>query len=212
MTRPAWRRRLVIFVKEPRPGRVKTRLAAGIGPIPATWWFRHQSARLIRILSRDPRWETVIAVSPDEAGLTSRAWPRHLPRWPQGAGDLGDRMGRALRELGPGPVVIIGADIPEITPHRIAAAFGALGNADAVFGPATDGGYWLIGLRNQPPATLFDGVRWSSATTLSDTVRSLPGKRIALIDTLRDVDTAEDLAQISQRPVRAAPVKVAAPE
>ncbi|MEO1293015.1 MAG: hypothetical protein AAFV62_09325, partial [Pseudomonadota bacterium] len=59
------KRRLVIFVKEPVAGRVKTRLGRGIGMAPAAWWFRHQSRHLIRTLSADPRWETILAVAPD---------------------------------------------------------------------------------------------------------------------------------------------------
>ena len=190
------RARLFIMLKEPHPGRVKTRLGRDIGMTAAAWWFRHQSGRLIRRLGRDPRWQTVLAVSPDNEGLASRVWPRHLPRWPQGEGDLGDRMGRIFRRAPKGPVVIIGADIPGITPALIGRAFAALGRHDAVFGPAPDGGYWLIGLKRDArpvPSGIFDGVRWSSATALEDTRASLGTAKIALIDTLCDVDRADDL-------------------
>ena len=74
------------MLKEPRPGRVKTRLGRDIGMIGAAWWFRHQVAGLLRRLD-DPRWHLVLAVAPDHAGLTSRVWPAHLPRIPQGPGD-----------------------------------------------------------------------------------------------------------------------------
>ena len=114
-------------------------------------------------------------------------------------------MGAALHGLSPGPTVIVGADIPGITRSHVARAFAALGSADAVFGPAPDGGYWLIGLRNAPPAGLFDGVRWASPTTLDDTIRTLPSHRIALIDTLRDVDTVEDLHRIAALERRSRP-------
>ena len=107
------RQTLVEMVKEPRPGRVKTRLGRGIGMVAAAWWFRHQVARLLRRVE-DPRWRLVLAVSPDTEGLASRVWPAHLPRMAQGRGDLGDRMGRIFRSLPPGRVCIIGADIPEI--------------------------------------------------------------------------------------------------
>ena len=191
-------RHLVIMLKEPRAGRVKTRLGRDIGMVPAAWWFRHQTRRLIRCLD-DPRWRLHLAVSPDRAGLHSRVWPAHLPRVPQGRGDLGMRMGRILRSFAPGPVVIVGGDIPGITARHINRAFRALGSHDAVFGPATDGGYWLIGMKRTtpPPRTLFRNVRWSSPTALADTIVSLPGARIALIDTLRDVDTAADLHALS---------------
>ncbi|MEI4231328.1 TIGR04282 family arsenosugar biosynthesis glycosyltransferase [Roseovarius sp. D22-M7] len=188
------RRTLIVMVKEPRPGRVKTRLGREIGMVPAAWWFRHQTARLLREVD-DPRWTLSLAVSPDRAGLSSRVWPAHLPRIPQGRGDLGDRMGRLLRGAPPGPVCIVGADIPGIRRHHVARAFGMLGRHDAVFGPAHDGGYWLVGLKRsgRVPATLLRGVHWSSATALDDTIRSLGDLRVGRIDTLRDVDTAADL-------------------
>lgn len=185
---------LVVMVKEPRPGRVKTRLGRDLGMTAAAWWFRHQVARLLRRIE-DPRWHLILAVSPDHAGMQSRIWPAHLPRVPQGAGDLGDRMGRLFRSLPPGPVCIIGADIPGITRAHIARAFAALGPHDAVIGPAPDGGYWLIGLRRSAavPARLFEGVRWSSEHARADTLHSLGAVRVAQTDTLRDVDEARDL-------------------
>mgnify|MGYP000037863766 CR=1 FL=1 len=186
---------LIIMVKEPRPGRVKTRLGRDIGKIAATWWFRHQSARLIRRL-RDPRWRIVLAVAPDLA-VASRVWPADIARHPQGQGDLGQRMGKMLRSFGPGPTCLIGADIPGINRAHIARAFAALGNHDAVFGPAPDGGYWLVGVKHPKrlPRSLFKDVRWSSEHALADTLRGLPGYRIALTDQLRDVDTGADLKQ-----------------
>lgn len=186
---------LVVMVKEPHPGRVKTRLGREIGMVTAAWWFRHQVQLLLRRL-RDPRWDIVLAVSPDAEGCLSRVWPADLPRWPQGRGDLGDRMGRVLRRFGPGPVAVIGADIPGIDRPHVATAFQVLGSADAVIGPAPDGGYWLIGWagRRPLPPTTFEGVRWSTETARADTIRSLGNVRIAEIATLRDVDTAADLA------------------
>ncbi|MWD26436.1 DUF2064 domain-containing protein [Aquicoccus sp. SCR17] len=184
------RPRLVLMLKEPRPGRVKTRLAAGIGRVEATWWFRHQVARSLRAL-RDPRWDLWLAVAP-EAALASRAWPRDLPRLGQGRGDLGARMARVFRRLGPGPVCIVGSDIPGMGPAHVARAFAALKAHRAVLGPAEDGGYWLIGLRGTPPAGLFDNVRWSTPHALEDT-RATLREPVALVDRLADVDEARDL-------------------
>lgn len=187
---------VVIFAKVPMPGRVKTRLAQGIGPIAATWWYRRQLARLVRCVGHDRRWRTVLAVSPDIAGLTSRLLPRSVARVPQGTGDLGDRMARALR-IAAGPVLVIGSDIPGIDAAGIARAFAALRGKDAVLGPSADGGYWLIGMANgarpQPP-NLFSGVRWSSRHALADTMFGLRPLHIGLADMLRDVDTSDDLA------------------
>ena len=187
------RRRLVVMVKAPRPGRVKTRLGRQIGMVPAAWWMRHQTTRLLRRL-RDPRWDIWLAVAPDTRSRDP-AWPADLPRVPQGPGDLGDRMGRLLRNLPPDPVCIIGSDIPGITRRHIARAFAALGPAEAGFGPAPDGGFWLVGMKRlgPPPATLFRDVRWSSEHALSDTLATLPGLRIAMVDELNDVDEASDL-------------------
>ncbi len=185
---------LVIMLKEPRPGRVKTRLGRDIGMVGAAWWFRHQAARLIRRVE-DPRWRVVLAVAPDREGLASRIWPAHLPRIAQGQGDLGDRMARIMRGLPRGPVCIIGGDIPGIRASHVARAFAALGGHDAVFGPAPDGGYWLIGLRRTRAvsAGFLQGVRWSTEHALGDSIATLPGARIAQTHTLRDVDTAADL-------------------
>lgn len=187
-------RTLVIMVKEPRPGRVKTRLGRDIGMVGAAWWFRHQTRALIRRL-RDPRWQIVLAVSPDAEGLVSRVWPVDLPRAPQGSGDLGGRMKRMLRGMPKGPVCLIGADIPGISRAHIACAFGALGRSQMVFGPAPDGGYWLVGAQRYGalPAGLFHDVRWSTEHALGDTLASIPNCRVTLLDQLRDVDTVADL-------------------
>jgi glycosyltransferase A (GT-A) superfamily protein (DUF2064 family) len=148
----------------------------------------------------DPRWQVVLAVAPDTQGLSSRIWPAHLPRLAQGSGDLGARMARILHGFPAGPVCIIGADIPGITRARVAEAFAALGDYEAVFGPAPDGGYWLIGMKRvrRPAPGILKGVRWSSEHALADSaaslgIGSLGAARIARVATLRDVDTVDDL-------------------
>jgi len=206
------RNNLVIFVKEPVAGRVKTRLGRDIGLTNAAWWFRHQSRQLVRSLANDARWQTNLAVSPDRAGLKSQFWPefsgkQKIKRWAQGGGDLGDRMGNVFRKLSNGPLVIIGADIPEITNEHINNAFNALGHSDAVIGPAPDGGYWLIGLKRSPrviSSDLLQNIRWSHPDTMQDTIVSLRknlGKdaKVTMIDTLQDIDQAEDLAKINRQ-------------
>ena len=182
------------MVKEPRAGRVKTRLGADIGMIDATWWFRHQVARLLRQVGRDPRWTTWLAVAPDTA-LTSAAWPADLPRLAQGSGNLGTRMRRVLGSFEDRDTLIIGADIPGIDRSAIAEAFAALGRHDMVFGPAPDGGYWLVGKKAGALRRGFlDDVRWSSAHALADSMRSAgPSARIGLVRELADVDRAADL-------------------
>jgi rSAM/selenodomain-associated transferase 1 len=187
------------MVKAPVAGRVKTRLGAEIGMVPAAWWFRHQTARLLRRLD-DPRWDIVLAVSPDTA-TTARFWPAHLPRVAQKTGDLGARMARLLRLPHAGPTCLIGADIPALERAHIALAFRALGQSDFVFGPASDGGFWLTGLRHPgcAPARLFANVRWSTRHALSDSLATLGPRRYRLIDRLTDVDCAADLGAL--RPI-----------
>ena len=111
----------------------------------------------------------------------------------QGKGDLGQRMRRLFAALPPGPAIIIGSDIPAIEAGHIAQAFRLLGRNDAVLGPATDGGYWLIGLKRTPSLLApFNRVRWSSRHALADTLANLEGKRVASAATLADVDSQDD--------------------
>lgn len=192
---PAFQPQLVVFVKEPQAGRVKTRLGRGIGLTRATAFYRHTTSNVVARLGADRRWRTVLAVAPD-AALASRAWPASIERVGQGRGDLGQRLERVMDGLPPGPVVIVGTDIPEIRPQHIAEALKRLGGSDAVFGPAPDGGYWLVGLRRRPRVPrVFRGVRWSSANALGDTRANLADRDVAMLGPLTDVDEAADLVQ-----------------
>lgn len=188
------RRHLIVFAREPRLGAVKRRLAAGIGPVAAVRWYRHALATTLRRLHGGGRWQRHLAVTPDLAA-DRFPWPRSWCRRPQGNGDLGRRMARALHAVPPGPAVLVGSDIPGLAPHHIEAAFRALeGGAEVVFGPAVDGGFWLVGVRRRRRLALFDTVRWSTAHALADSVAALPGGvPVALVATLADVDTAADL-------------------
>ncbi|MFQ6017347.1 MAG: DUF2064 domain-containing protein, partial [Kiloniellaceae bacterium] len=124
---------------------------------------------------------------------------------PQGDGGLGARLARLLERLPPGPVVIVGSDVPGIGAAQIARAFALLGAHDWVFGPAPDGGYWLIGARRRPGLRdPFARVRWGSEYALADTVANLAGARIAYLDELGDVDTGADLAKLRQAQLRQA--------
>ncbi|MEQ9144142.1 MAG: TIGR04282 family arsenosugar biosynthesis glycosyltransferase [Parvibaculaceae bacterium] len=189
--RASW---LVVMSKAPRLGTVKTRLAKDIGAGAALRFYRSNTVNLLRRVSDDPRWETVIAVAPDAAVGDTGFWPEELPRVPQGGGDLGERMDSVMHSMPPGPVVLIGCDIPGVTRAHIAKAFHALGSHDAVFGPAEDGGYWLVGLKRFPrvPA-IFGNVRWSSEHALRDTLANLEGASVAFLETLTDIDTGADL-------------------
>ena len=194
---------LVIMAKLARMGRVKTRLARQVGSVRATAFYRTNVAAVIGRLAVDRRWDTVLAVSPDTS-MADPGWPSGSARvrWsPQGRGDLGQRMQGQLErrfERGArGPVVIIGTDIPTIRPTHIAAAFRALGNQCAVFGPSPDGGFWLVGQRRVPRVVrLFVDVRWSSANTLADCLRHTSDRDVALVDALSDVDSGAELTAI----------------
>ncbi len=200
-----YRPRLVIMVKAPVAGAVKTRLARSIGTARAASFYRHAVRCLINRLAGDRRWETRLAITPDNAVLPPH-WPGPVLRLDQGPGDLGDRMDRIFARLPPGPVVIVGTDIPEIAAAHIAAAFALLGAHDAVFGPAADGGYWLVGLRRRPrvPA-IFEGVRWSSARTLADTLANLRGQSVGLLDVLDDVDEKTSYRRLKDAGSRVVP-------
>jgi rSAM/selenodomain-associated transferase 1 len=185
-------RHLVVFAKAPVAGRVKQRLAREIGEGLSLRFYRRTTAELLRRLGHDPRWRKWLAVTPDRTARTGGLWP---PPWrlvPQGNGDLGARMGRALLRLPPGPVVIVGSDIPDITAAHIAAAFDLLDRCEVVFGPARDGGYWLIGARRTSPLPdLFRNVRWSSPWALSDTLANIgEGRKVGYVEELEDVDDA----------------------
>ena len=102
-------------------------------------------------------------------------------------------MRRAIAATPPGPVVLIGSDIPAIEPGHIAAAFRRLGTHDLVFGPAVDGGFWLVGARRRPRLPmLFARVRWSTSHALADTLAGLPrGVTVGFVDTLEDIDDGD---------------------
>ena len=194
-------RHLVIFARAPQFGRVKRRLAREVGAAEATRFYRATLDRQIATVTRDPRWTVWLFVTPDpETGHA--AWRGAVPPGrvrPQGQGDLGQRMLLPFRTLPPGPVVLVGSDIPAMRPAHIARAFRLLGRHELVFGPASDGGFWLIGSRRGRPMPhgLFAGVRWSSTQALADTRANMPAAiSVGEADTLDDVDTARDLRRV----------------
>lgn len=198
--------RLIIMAKEPRLGAVKTRLGGEIGAAAATRFYRGVTANLIRRLARDPRWRTVLAVAPDTA-VASRAWPSDVARLSQGQGDIGQRMARLLDAGRGSPRVLVGSDIPALSASHIAEAFALLRRSEVVFGPAEDGGFWLIGLNARTrPSRMFDGVRWSGPHALSDTLKNLSAFSVGFAARLSDVDDA-----ISYRRVAHAGMRVTAP-
>lgn len=180
----------MLFARRPGYGVGKRRLAADVGDLEALRFARASLGRLRRTLGSDPRWTLWLAISPDRP----TGWVAGARVIAQGSGDLGQRLSRVLRALPPGPAVILGADAPTVTRQDVAEAFCALGSHDAVFGPARDGGYWLIGLRRRPRHHLpFAGVRWSTEHALADTISAMNGRAVALLRTLEDIDDGPSL-------------------
>jgi len=189
-------RTLVLFFREPRLGVGKRRLARDIGAVAAVNFERLMLARSLHRLGRDPRWRLRLAVTPDRA---ARRWPGAMA---QGDGDLGMRMRRALAACPPGPKLLVGSDVPGLSAAHIAAAFALLGRHDVVFGPASDGGYWLVGCRHRPPdfGPKFGIVRWSSPHALADTLANLPKSlSVGFAATLGDVDDGAAYARVMRR-------------
>jgi uncharacterized protein len=184
---------VVVFARAPRLGAVKRRLARDIGDRAALRFHLATMTRLLRALAADRRIRTVLAITPDRAPIRL---PAGVTRIPQGSGDLGVRMHRAFQRFPRHRVAIIGCDIPDAGPQDARAAFRALGSAQAAFGPAVDGGYWLVALSPRRPAHPFAAVRWSTESALADTLVNFAGRRVALLRTLHDVDTAADLRRL----------------
>jgi len=190
---------VIVFARVPRLGAVKRRLARDVGDRAALRFYRGNLARLLRALARDRRFRTVLAATPDHVRVR---WPVRVPVIAQGGGNLGHRMHRACSAYP--RVAIVGTDIPALGADDVAAAFRALGRAHAAFGPSDDGGYWLVALSPRRPARPFGGVRWSTAHALADTLANFAGRRVALLRTLRDVDTGADLREAAPAAARPA--------
>ncbi|MDE2238368.1 MAG: TIGR04282 family arsenosugar biosynthesis glycosyltransferase [Rhodospirillales bacterium] len=187
MSRPI----VIVFARIPRLGVGKRRLAQTVGDRAALNFSRLTLARLLRRLRRLRGAELILAASPDHHARFSAPG---FTRIGQGQGDLGARMQRAFKRFPRRRVVLVGSDIPAINTSDIRAAFQCLRGADAVFGPATDGGYWLIGMAGRRPATPFVHVRWSSQDALADTQKNFTGYRVAWLRMLQDIDDAQRLA------------------
>jgi rSAM/selenodomain-associated transferase 1 len=194
--------RLIVFVKAPRAGLVKTRLADALGPARACVIYRQLVERLLERLRGLGAVE--LRFSPDDAFEEVQPWL--VPPWqaaPQGAGDLGERLERAFVEAfttSVRRVVVIGSDCPDISAQDVETAWGALRTFDVVLGPATDGGYWLVGLGG-PQSLLFRDMPWSSPAVLQETMgrARTAGLKVHLLRELSDVDTVEDWRSFLRR-------------
>lgn len=185
-------RTLGLFAKEPRPGQVKTRLAAATSP---AWAAAVADAFLRdfadRLAGLDCRRCLVYVGAP--AYFAEVAAGRY-DLVPQQAGDLGQRLSSFMADelaAGTEAVVVVGADSPTMPPGLAEQAFAELERADVVLGPATDGGYYLLGCHRLPP--VFGGIAWGTSRVLAETVARLdPSWRLALLPPWYDVDTLDD--------------------
>ena len=197
--------RIMIFAKAPTPGRVKTRLIPALGESGAAQLQRQLIERTLRVavaagLGTPELW---CAPDPDDPFFAVCAKRYGISLRPQGEGDLGMRMARALESaLAAGsPGLLIGCDCPALTSAYLREAAAALaGGNDAVFGPAEDGGYVLIGLARSQPAQLFQDIAWGSASVMQETrTRLARGNwRWRELPLLWDVDRPEDLRRLRQ--------------
>jgi uncharacterized protein len=195
---------ICLILKAPRPGTVKTRLARDIGDERATAIYRalveHQA------MSIPPGWQVTLYFTPADAVDEMEAWlksrlPEDARFVPQCEGDLGQRLvGAVDAELQRGAkhVFLIGGDCPGISRGYLAEADEELSKSDLVIGPATDGGYVLLGLKSQRPC-LFENIAWSTPAVLDQTLAAARRLllRVRLLPTLEDIDDAESLARQS---------------
>jgi rSAM/selenodomain-associated transferase 1 len=194
---------LWIFAKAPIAGGVKSRLARGIGVIAAAMWYRRTLTKTIATANRSGV-SSKIAAAPSAASF-KRASPYHRRVCDQPMGDLGRRMA-AVAKRSRGACMIVGSDIPELSPSLLRRSRRELARFDLILGPARDGGYYLIGFKSAAHAfRLFHAVRWSSPHALADTLANAPKHwRIGFLPMLRDVDCVEDLKHAEQPPFRLA--------
>ena len=189
-------RLLIIFIKNPELGKCKTRLAATIGDQKALQLYKEMLDRTREIASIVSAHKTVFYSSFIDKNDN---WPEndHFSKSLQQKGDLGDKMRLAFEQsfqAGYDSICIIGSDCYELDSQTINKAFQILETKDAVIGPSTDGGYYLIGMNHLIPE-VFSNKNWSTKTVSSDTIDDFTNLKISYgkLQVLTDIDTEEDL-------------------
>jgi rSAM/selenodomain-associated transferase 1 len=194
------RERLIIFTRYPEPGRTKTRLIPALGAVGAADLHRRMTEQALTTASQLAALQAAtleVRYTGGDDALMRQWLGANLLLCAQRGGDLGLRMRDAFHEAfqqGCERVVIIGTDCPGLTADTLAAAFTALRRNDLALGPASDGGYYLIGLRRAIPQ-LFDGIQWGTDRVLLHTLQIAEtlDLRCSLLERLDDVDRPEDL-------------------
>jgi len=198
-------RLLIIFAKYPRPGQVKTRLAATIGDTKAAALYGQLIRHTLSVACSLNHliYKAVAVARKEDVAPFRRRFPGADDYFAQSeTPDLGLRMREALvwgAGLGSRKMVIIGTDCPWLDRRHLKKAFEALEESDVVFGPAEDGGYYLIGAKQVHPQ-LFSGIPWSTEAVLKTSLRRAQeaGLRYTCLESLRDLDEAEDLNRLQQ--------------
>ena len=195
----AGRVRLLVVAKAPHPGRAKTRLAATVGDEVAA---DLAAAALLDTLHACTTAvgadRCVLALADDLAGCARESGLRAaLAGWavvPQRGDGFAERLAAAHADSGPGPLVQVGMDTPQLTPALLLEVAAGLDDHDAVLGPAPDGGWWVLALRDPSAAAALRGVRMSTESTGHDTRAALEAAGLAVVEgpSLADVDTADD--------------------
>lgn len=186
---------LIIFVRKPELGKVKTRLAATMGDAAALKVYELLLAHTYQIAAA---MNIPVYVYYVDGIAENDLWQGPAFRKKQQQGnDLGLRMYNAFTETfaqGHQQLIIIGSDCYELTPAIVTEAFSALAQSDAVIGPATDGGYYLLGLK-QPMPHVFEGIAWSTDTVAAVTMVKLyeQGYSVSMLQALPDIDEEKDL-------------------
>jgi len=190
---------LIIFLKYPKPGYVKTRLAKDIGNSRAAEFYKIMTEDIVqKVCVGVKNYDVHFFVSSSEEQRNTESWLQlsEAPKVQRG-NDLGERMLNAFREIfdcGYGRVVIIGTDCPKVNGHVMEEAMDALEQSDVVLGPTFDGGYYLLGLK-APWPDLFLGIMWSTDSVFFETLNKINNQKrsVAVLNQLRDMDTLEDL-------------------
>lgn len=190
---------VAVFARAPRPGRVKTRLAATVGRAEAARLYASFIRDTVDPLQRAETFQPVLyAASAEDRDPLAKLSP-DLPLRTQQGSHLGQRMTNALAEQTErhGLALLVGTDAPTLPIAHLLCAVRKLETTDVVLGPSADGGYYLIGIRSVVPA-LDDTIRWSSPHALADTLRCLrsQGRRVGLTPPWYDVDDGDDLALV----------------
>ena len=204
-------RSLVIFANAPEKGRVKSRIAADLGPDVALTAYRTLAEHAVAAASHVDWCRKTIAYAPNGTGDAMRDWFGDLFDYrAQGDGDLGRRMLFAFERGfadGADRVILIGVDCPGVSESVITEAFARLDAADAVVGPSFDGGYYLIGMK-KPLKELFTDIPFGTGDTLQKTLTAARkgGIRVSLLEWKRDVNTGEAWRSVAKTLTATKPV------